>query len=318
MKCIIERASRIVQVIAPDLTVVSTSAAKAAFTNQVHILNCRASSGDMVRLAVKLLDENPENMLPTEAAGRARAEFYGLRLARAHNIPAPEPLYLDTTGHLLGTPGVVTRMVEGRQVTAPDNMTDWAESIAALLVRIHSIIPKNDECIHLYDGNKLGLYFLTGDWPSRSSGYPLSDRIFNAVRELGPRIETVPSVFVHMDYWAGNLLWHDNRITAVLDWDAAALGDPALDLASFRMNMYQRGMKKAADIFLNSYEAEFGTRTCNLGFWELARAARALPNPLSWITSDGEMANPRPTRDQATTNYCEFVENAIHKAYAGI
>ena len=68
------------------------------------------------------------------------------------------------------------------------------------------------------------------------------------------------SAFLHMDYWPGNILWHKGQISALVDWDAASYGDPALDVAYFRMNMYIRGIKEAADMFLDQYEAESGTR----------------------------------------------------------
>ena len=120
-----------------------------------------------------------------------------------------------------------------------------------------------------------------------------------------------------MDYWPGNVLWHEGRISAVLDWDAAAYGDPALDVAYFRMNMYLRGIKEAADIFLKHYEAESGARVRNLGFWELSRAAGPLPNPALWIPMSREMGDAGSTDDRADTDYYEFVENARRKAYNG-
>ena len=104
----------------------------------------------------------------------------------------------------------------------------------------------------------LGLFFLRGDWPEKKRRHPLSADIFDAVRELQSAVTQRPSVLVHMDYWHGNVLWHENRVSAVLDWDHASYGDPAIDVAYFRMNMYLRGIKRAADIFLKRYEEASG------------------------------------------------------------
>jgi Ser/Thr protein kinase RdoA (MazF antagonist) len=308
-----EHAQNILRAISPDLKLVSVSPATGAFTNEVRILECRTRSGKGLRLAVKLMTDDDA----WDAPLRASADFHGLQVARAHGIPAPEPLYLDATGDVLGAPGIVTRMAEGRQIATPENVGGWAESLADLLLKIHDVRPNEQEREHLYDGNDLGLYFLTRDYPERMAGHPLSDTIYDAIRELRFEIENLQAVFIHMDYWPGNVLWHEGRISAVLDWDAAAYGDPALDVAYFRMNMYLRGIKEAADIFLKHYEAESGARVRNLGFWELARAAGPLPNPALWIPVSREMGDAGSTDDRADTDYYEFVENARRKAYNG-
>ena len=113
-----ERARSIVQTVAPGHELVSVTRARGSFTNDARILECRTPAGSGVRLVVKFLVDQP-----TYASRSAAAEFHALRLARAHGIPAPEPVYLDETGAVLGTPGIVTRFVEGRQVADPRDPT---------------------------------------------------------------------------------------------------------------------------------------------------------------------------------------------------
>ena len=91
---------------------------------------------------------------------------------------------------------------------------------------------------------------------------------------------------------------------------------PALDVGYFRLNMYLRGIKEAADVFLEHYEAARGPVT-NLGFWELACAARALPDPAAWIPASREMGDLGATDDRAETDYYEFVEGALRRARGG-
>lgn len=191
------------------------------------------------------------------------------------------------------------------------------QDLADLLLRIHAATPDADERQHIYDGNDLGLYFLTGSWPKRMSGHPLSDTIYGRIRELRPHIRKVAPVFLHMDYWPGNVLWLDGRTSAVLDWDAAAYGDPALDVGYFRMNMYLRGFKDAADPFLERYEAASGA-VANLGFWELAAAARPLPEPAAWIPESRQMGDHGATDDRAGGDYHQFVAGAIQRALDGM
>ena len=126
-----ERAQSIVQTVAPGYRLVSVTPAFGSFTNDVRILECQTSKGNADRLVVKFMVDEPEF-----AAQCAKAEFHALMLVRAHGVPAPEPIYLDETGGVLGVPGVVTRFVEGRQVANPQDVTKWAEALAQQLHNI--------------------------------------------------------------------------------------------------------------------------------------------------------------------------------------
>ena len=87
---------------------------------------------------------------------------------------------------------------------------------------------------------------------------------------------------VHLDYWVGNVLWEAGEISAVLDWEEAACGDPVIDVAYARMNMCVMGLPAAADEFLQAYEDETGHKAKNVGTWEMAAAARPMDAPEAW------------------------------------
>ena len=303
------KAQQVLDEIAPRLRLISITPAQAAFTNAVHIIEAGSPRGRTLRFVVKRLTDDPDPQ-------RATAEFHGLQIARKHGIPAPEPVLLDVTGELLDIPGIVTTLVEGRQIAGPLDPRSWAEDLARLLLRVHDVRPDAEEREHIYIGTDMGLFFLSGNWPAIKTGHPLTETIFSTVQELRPGIRAAPPVFLHMDYWPGNVLWLDGRVSALLDWDAASYGDPALDVGYFRMNMYLRGIKEAADPFLHYYEAESGP-VRNLGFWEVACAARALPDPAAWIPASREMGDLSATDDRAGTDYYEFVSDAIRRAHEG-
>ena len=304
-----EQFQLIVHAVAPDLRLLSSTPAAAAYTNSVHILRCVSPAGNETRLAVKRMTDDPD-------PERATADFHGLRIARKHGIPGPEPLYLDTTGDLLGLPGIVTGFIEGEQVSRPEDVRSWAADIARMLLRVHAVSPSTEDRGHIYDGRWMGLYFLRDGWPETMAGHPLADPIFEAVRELRASLRRVRPVFLHMDYWPGNILWRQGRISGLVDWDAASYGDPALDVGYFRMNMYLRGIKEAADIFLDYYEAESGPVE-NLGFWELACAARPLPAPARWLLEYYETRDVSAIVNRAETDFREFVESSMQRAHAG-
>lgn len=303
-----QHAQRIVSTVFPGHRLLSYTPAAAAFTNSVHILRCVSPAGNEVRLAVKRMSDDPD-------PERATADFHGLRIARKHGVPAPEPLYLDRTGDLLGIPGIVSGFIEGEQVSYPEDVRSWSVDIARMLLRVHDIRPSAEDRRHIYDGRWMGLYFLRDSWPETMAGHPLTAPIFEAVQEPRAGLSRVRPVFLHMDYWPGNILWRCGRISGLVDWDAASYGDPALDVGYFRMNMYLRGIKEAAGIFLDYYESESGPVE-NLGFWELACAARPLPRPALWIPEFHETGDVSSIVNRAESDFQKFVASSMQRAHA--
>lgn len=83
------------------------------------------------------------------------------------------------------------------------------------------------------------------------------------------------------------------------------------------MDMHLRGIREAADPFLECYEAESGAAVKNLGFWELAAAAHPLPNPVAWIPASREMGDAAATDERADTDFVKFVNDALRRTHAG-
>jgi len=83
----------------------------------------------------------------------------------------------------------------------------------------------------------------------------LLDDLAARLRELAPidpLADGSPGVCVHGDAHPGNVLWHDGRVTALLDFEWARLGPPDLDLATYlRGNLGVPGLTEAdrVDIF---------------------------------------------------------------------
>ena len=71
----------------------------------------------------------------------------------------------------------------------------------------------------------------------------------------------------------------------MLDWEETAYGDPCMDIAYTRMDMYLTGMgRETADRFLREYEIAADRRVENLALWELAAAVR----PMHWPDWEAE------------------------------
>jgi aminoglycoside phosphotransferase (APT) family kinase protein len=257
-----------------------------SYSNLTHLVQVRFDNGIHTRIVVRRYAECSAGQ-----AQKARLEFKALSLLQSHNVPVPEPLYLDQDGTLLGTPGMVTRYVPGRQVMAPPpNPLAWARALATMLAKIHSVPCNADARTFLLDANSEATWFLhTGAIPDYMRAHPDGAIVWQAVHDLWPCIHQAQPALVHIDYWPGNVLWVGDRITAVVDWEEAACGAPGIDVAYCRMNMFLDRLDQAAVEFLDTYEAEMGP-VANLAFWELAAAARPMIDPQGWEITDPSKA----------------------------
>src|SRR5690606_20167294 len=119
--------------------------------------------------------------------------------------------------------------------------------------------------------------------PPYMQHHPAGQAIWQAVREELPHLQPVRPALVHIDYWTGNLLWAGGRITAVLDWEEAAQGDPGYDVAYLRAELALLGGQSLADEFLAAYTSVTGRPVPNLALWELAAAVRFIEDPAGMI-----------------------------------
>ncbi|MGZ6347163.1 MAG: phosphotransferase family protein, partial [Anaerolineales bacterium] len=267
--------------IAPGSHLLAFSLLSGSFSNSTHIVEACLANGGELKVVVRRSAVFGEY----DCGVKARREYKTMEYLHQYGIPAPEPLYLDDTGSLLGTPGIVTRFVPGSLVlTAPQDPLDWTRKLAVTLAKIHSIPCAKDAQSFLLDANAEATWFLNSDKaPDYMAAIPGGSELWQVLGKTFLGIQGTGSGLVHIDYWSGNILWHENEISAVLDWEEAAFGDPVIDVAYARMNMVLMGLSRAADDFLRIYKSETGRKTENLGFWEMAAAVRPMQALDDWV-----------------------------------
>jgi aminoglycoside phosphotransferase (APT) family kinase protein len=279
-----EAVRALLEVIAPGSTLSAIHPIEGDFDNSAYMVKARSAAGSRMNMVIKSYAEYGQ-----ERSEKARLEFKTLARLQDHSVPAPKPLYLDESGALLGAPSIVTSCVPGKQIMLPSNPPadplNWARALAIMLAKIHSIPCDAVTRSLLLDANSEALWFLhSGVVPDYMHAYPDGVEVWQTVHDLWPDIHQVQPTLVHLDYWPGNVLWDQGQITGVIDWEEAAYGDPAIDVAYCRMDMFTSGMAQAADELLLAYEAEMGRPVANLGFWELAATPRPMYAP-AWGSS---------------------------------
>lgn len=287
------------KMIAPGSEFVAVHSLEGDFSNFTHLVDARKPDGSLLQVVIRRYAVYGDY----DRGEKARREFKTLQFLQSHHVPVPEPLFLDDTGAVLGSPGIVTRYMPGKLVMTRPYPPQWPEMLAKTLASIHTIPLNALQMPFLLDGNSEILWFLQSEGiPQYISDHPKGMALWQAITAYLPQQISVEPSLVHIDYWSGNILWHEGVISAVLDWEEAAQGDPGIDVAYCRMDMILNGMNEAADAFLAAYEREMGQPVANLGFWELAAAVRPIFSPDGWISES-------PARER----FADFVDAAVQR-----
>jgi aminoglycoside phosphotransferase (APT) family kinase protein len=290
----------ILETINPGATFIAIHTLEGDFSNSTHLVDARASDGSLFQIVTRRYAIFGDY----DRGEKARREFKTLQLLSAEGLPVPEPIYLDDTGELLGSPGIITRYMPGKLIMAEPYPAQWAESLAKTLARIHAVPMNASNSTFLLDANNEALWFMKSkdSMPKYIRDHPKGSVLWQAILDFVPTLKRADPSLVHIDYWSGNILWDNGVISAVLDWEEAARGDPGIDVAYCRMDLILCGMSEAADRFLAAYENITGKPVVNLGLWELAAAVRPMDNPDGWISES-------PAKER----FADFVDAAIQR-----
>jgi aminoglycoside phosphotransferase (APT) family kinase protein len=186
-----------------------------------------------------------------------RVETAVLRAMAGTGVPAPTLRWADLSGARLDRPALLMDL-------APGICDGWVlNGPRPLEERVELAHRMYDELahIHLVGWRNLGLASVLDD-PGKKAALAAVDHWEGELRrvQLDPEPELAyvlawlrgnapaneHTVLVHGDFKPGNLLLHDDEVSAVLDWETAHLGDPHEDLG-WVTNPLRQGEHRIAD-----------------------------------------------------------------------
>lgn len=229
-----------------------------------------------------------------------QAEFRLLVALHDSHFPVPEPLFLDTDAHLLSSPYFVMRFVEGSS-DIPESFLDCALfQMATFLARLHALDPRELSLPALPDRENPidGALRFT---PDNGSTGQLRE-VVSSYRLHG----SSPSI-LHGDFWPGNVLWNGGAIAAVLDWEDAALGPAASDVACCRAEINVLFGVSAANRFVSYYREASADPLHDLSLWDFYVSSAALASLHEWGLPPEVEANRR----ERTTEFLEHVAASL-------
>ena len=85
-------------------------------------------------------------------------------------------------------------------------------------------------------------------------------------------------VFIHRDYHPGNTLWHDSKLTGIVDWTTASVGSARVDLGHMRWNLVVSYGEPVADQYLACYRELSDSTVPAEPYWDLRTVVDLMPD----------------------------------------
>ncbi|HXR25374.1 MAG TPA: homoserine kinase, partial [Candidatus Binataceae bacterium] len=216
-----------------------------------------------------------------KSESEVRREIDLLAFLRKHSFPCPHPLQ-DRTGRFYrdyaGQCASVYRFHDGRVLQPPRMRSNQLETVGRKLGELH-LIGKGykkgidnrfsfERVADLYLGvrNRLPNYF-------RKITRTLEDEIEYLTQYLEGKL---PKGIIHGDLYAGNLLFRGDKLTTVLDFEAACRGKFIFDIATAVNALCFVDGNYSLDRFRYLLQGYESVRTLSLAEWD------AFPNELRY------------------------------------
>lgn len=187
-------------------------------------------------------------------------------------VAVPEPVALGQPSDRYPYQWSVVRWIEGSLAPIEEVSEDTPFALAAVIRALHGIdatdrtwipnrgrpvAPDDDELVRLNIAALGGNPKLTAIWEDALSAPAWAE----------------PGRWVHADLHVGNLLFREGKLTGVIDWGSAGVGDPAANLMTAWLYLDERGRAR-----LRRELSEFDDATwARASGWALHLAVIALP-----------------------------------------
>ncbi len=300
---------RLLAEIAPGGRITSVKRLRGGISCGMHGVNITEKSGAKLRVVVRRFNDYWAENDP-DIAGR---EFKTLELLAKTHVPAPRPIWFETSGDIFDAPTIVQTWLPGRADIAPRNLDVWLGRMAGALATLHRAEFDSADTAHLKSHrDELAREIKDEKLIARCLRYPAGERTLKALDSLWPAMPG--QTLIHTDYWPGNIVWSRGKLTGIVDWEIPALGEPAYDVAYCRQDLAMLFGLDAADRFLTHYQDASGSRIEQPHFWDLLVATRAMGILSIWLPGYLDLGRTDITKRIMRDRFRVFVQKALAAA----
>lgn len=206
-------------------------------------------------------------------------QFQVLKGLEATPLPTPRAFWYEPTPDVLGAPFIVMEKVQGSCPSPWGREGRRFYQEAAARGRLSASFTETLATLHTLDWRAAGLDFLgvpelgtefalreVAKWrglieASEHEPEPIMTDLICWLEANAPSTDRL--ALVHGAYRTGNLLIHDDHISAVLDWELQTIGDPMYDVAYVLSDLNREGSELLSNLverqdFYRRYEAATG------------------------------------------------------------
>ena len=239
-------------------------------------------------------------------------EYHVLQLVEKAGLSAPRPLLLDAEAELFGVPAIALTYLPGAPVYLPRDVGAWADQLARALLAIHAITSDRFDLsilnVQLPDGVRQELETRR---PYAQRHGALARSVHAALVEDIDYIGWQSATLVHDDFWPGNTVWHRGKLTGVVDWTHAEVGDPRTDVSQCRIDLAIILDLPAAETFREAYQSNAAAPVSDIWYFDLLRGLRALLSYEFWLPGYHDAGLAHVTKRRARTRIEAFLRAAL-------
>lgn len=214
------------------------------------------------------------------------------RVAARAGVPVPETLWTMESPEI----AVALQRLSPGQSLGGITMTDALETaLGQMLARLHRARIETTDRNHLPDITLAFLLPRLLSWAEEANADELAASAKRLQKQFSEEIVEQTAVFLHGDFHGGNVLVDPDsgNVTAVIDWEEAAYGDPRLDICVME-SVLRRRFNGAGQAFVAAYEEASGIVVGQLKPWEELCGVRSRIVG-AWVKEQVTRGNSLPT-----------------------
>ena len=214
---------------------------------------------------------------------------------------APLLLAGDVDGRWSPYPTSLISWVDGAADITPTDPKEWASELGRGLARVHGTPTERLASLPRVSADEEARAKLSG---------PLAADVLSHWSQL---VASSPEVLTHRDYWSGNVVWRDGKLTGVVDWSGAARGPRGYDVSWCRLDLILLFDEPIADVFLEAYEAATGQLVDAVALWDAWALARSHDVVESWAPNYAPLGRPDLDEQELRSHHSRWTARLLER-----
>jgi aminoglycoside phosphotransferase (APT) family kinase protein len=199
------------------------------------------------------------------------------------------------------SPTLLISWLDGQADITPADPENWAAQLGHALATVHAV--SSDRLAALpsaFDGSVGSRKVLEG---------PLAKGIRSGWRQ----ITAPPEVLTHSDYWSGNVVWRDGKLTGIVDWSGGARGPRGFDVGWCRLDLVLLFDERIADVFLAAYEEGIGRPLDDVALWDGWAVARSHQTVETWVPNYAPLGRVDLDREELRRRHSQWTQRVLEQ-----